>query len=50
MLYWSHAKQEEFSDQVVQRIRKHVLGGMGFITLLTWVKSLRNRAIRTILQ
>ena len=33
LVYWSHAKQNEFSDSVALRIQKHVLMGMGFIPL-----------------
>ena len=33
LIFWSHAKQDEFSDIVAERIQKHVLGGMGFIPL-----------------
>lgn len=33
LIYWSHARQEEFSTEVAQRIQKHVLRGMGFVPL-----------------
>ncbi|MBE5859249.1 MAG: trehalose utilization protein ThuA [Butyrivibrio sp.] len=33
LIYWSHALQEEFSDEVAQRIQRHVLSGMGLIAL-----------------
>lgn len=33
LIWWSHAKQEEVSDEVVQRVRNHVLAGMGLIAL-----------------
>ncbi len=33
LIYWSHARQEEFSDKVADRIREHVLRGMGLIAL-----------------
>ena len=33
LIFWSHARQEEFSDVVAERIRQHVLRGMGFIAL-----------------
>lgn len=33
LIYWSHAKQDEFSSEVALRIQKHVLAGMGFIPL-----------------
>lgn len=33
LIYWSHAKQDAFSDDVASRIQKHVLAGMGFIGL-----------------
>lgn len=33
LIWWSHAKQEEVSDEVVERIHQRVLQGMGFIGL-----------------
>lgn len=33
LIIWSHALQEEFSDVVAERVRKHVLSGMGLIAL-----------------
>ncbi len=33
MLWWGHAAHEEVSDEVVQKIKKRVLNGMGFIAL-----------------
>lgn len=33
LIYWSHMAQEEFSDEVAERIHKAVLGGMGLIAL-----------------
>lgn len=33
LIFWSHAKQDEFSDEVALRIEKYVLRGMGFIAL-----------------
>ncbi|MFA6938429.1 MAG: ThuA domain-containing protein [Treponema sp.] len=33
LIFWSHARQEEFSDEVATRVQKHVLQGMGLITL-----------------
>ena len=33
LIFWSHALQEEFSEEVAQRVRRHVLGGMGLIAL-----------------
>lgn len=33
LLFWSHARQDEFSDKVAEDIKNHVLGGMGFIPL-----------------
>ncbi len=33
LIIWSHALQEEFADEVAERVRKHVLGGMGLIAL-----------------
>ncbi len=33
LIIWSHALQEEFSDEVAERVRKHVLGGMGLVAL-----------------
>lgn len=33
LVYWSHARQEEFSDAVAERIQRHVLSGMGFVAL-----------------
>lgn len=33
LIYWSHARQEAFSDTVAENIQKHILSGMGFIGL-----------------
>ena len=33
LIIWSHALQDEFADAVAERVRKHVLGGMGLIAL-----------------
>lgn len=33
LIYWSHMRQEEFSDEVARRIQQHVLMGMGLIAL-----------------
>ena len=33
LIYWSHALQDEFSDEVAERIKRHVLSGMGLIAL-----------------
>ena len=33
LIYWSHMAQEEFSDEVAERIRQAVLSGMGLIAL-----------------
>ena len=33
LIFWSHALQEEFSEEVARRVRRHVLGGMGLIAL-----------------
>ena len=33
LVYWSHALQEEFSDEVARRVQRHVLSGMGLIAL-----------------
>lgn len=33
LIIWSHALQEEFSDEVARRVQEHVLGGMGLIAL-----------------
>lgn len=33
LIYWSHCKQDDFSDDVAKRIQQHVLMGMGFIGL-----------------
>ncbi len=33
LIYWSHMAQEEFSDEVAERIRQAVLRGMGLIAL-----------------
>lgn len=33
LVFWSHALQEEFSDEVAERVRRHVLGGMGLVAL-----------------
>lgn len=33
LIYWSHARQEDFSDEIAKRIQKHVLSGMGLIAL-----------------
>lgn len=33
LIIWSHALQDEFSDEVAKRVQKHVLAGMGLIAL-----------------
>ncbi len=33
LVYWSHALQDEFSDEVAERIQRHVLSGMGLVAL-----------------
>ncbi|MBP3579178.1 MAG: ThuA domain-containing protein [Lachnospiraceae bacterium] len=33
LILWSHALQEEFSDEVAERVRRHVLSGMGLVAL-----------------
>ncbi|MBQ7956083.1 MAG: ThuA domain-containing protein [Lachnospiraceae bacterium] len=33
LVIWSHALQEEFSDEVAERVRRHVLAGMGLVAL-----------------
>ncbi|MBQ8633700.1 MAG: ThuA domain-containing protein [Lachnospiraceae bacterium] len=33
LIIWSHALQDEFSDDVAERVRRHVLSGMGLVAL-----------------
>lgn len=33
LIIWSHALQEEFSDEVAERVHRHVLSGMGLVAL-----------------
>ena len=33
LIIWSHALQDEFSDEVAKRVQKHVLAGMGLVAL-----------------
>ena len=33
LIIWSHALQDEFLDEVAQRVQQHVLSGMGLIAL-----------------
>lgn len=33
LIWWSHAKQEELSDEVAKRVQEYVLRGMGLIAL-----------------
>lgn len=33
LIIWSHALQDEFSDEVAKRVQRHVLQGMGLIAL-----------------
>ena len=33
LIFWSHALQEEFSEEVAERVCRHVLGGMGLVAL-----------------
>ena len=33
LIIWSHALQEEFSDEVAERVRQSVLSGMGLVAL-----------------
>ncbi len=33
LIIWSHALQDEFSDEVARRVQRHVLSGMGLIAL-----------------
>jgi trehalose utilization protein len=33
LIWWSHVRQEEVSEEVTERVRRHVLDGMGLIAL-----------------
>lgn len=33
LIFWSHALQDEFSDDVAERVQRHVLSGMGLVAL-----------------
>ncbi len=33
LIWWGHAAHEEVSDETVERVRRHVLGGLGLIVL-----------------
>ena len=33
LVFWSHALQDEFSDEVAARVQRHVLAGMGLVAL-----------------
>ncbi len=33
LVFWSHALQEEFSEEVARRVQRHVLSGMGLVAL-----------------
>lgn len=33
LVFWSHARQEEFEDAVAERVQRHVLQGMGLVAL-----------------
>lgn len=33
LIFWSHARQQEFEDRVAERVKRHVLQGMGLIAL-----------------
>ena len=33
LVFWNHMLQEEFSDDVAERVRRHVLAGMGLVVL-----------------
>ena len=33
LVFWTHMLQEEFSDDVAERVRRHVLAGMGLVVL-----------------
>jgi len=33
LIWWGHAKHEEVSDEVTERVKNYVLAGMGFIAL-----------------
>lgn len=33
LVFWSHALQEEFSEEAAERVRRHVLSGMGLVAL-----------------
>ena len=33
LLWWGHIAHDQVSDEVVERVREHVLGGMGLIVL-----------------
>ena len=33
LIFWSHARQDEFSDEVAECVRQHVLMGMGLLAL-----------------
>ena len=33
LLWWGHIAHDQVADEVVERVRRHVLGGMGLIVL-----------------
>lgn len=33
VLWWGHMKHDEVADEVVERVQRHVLGGMGLLVL-----------------
>lgn len=33
LVFWNHMLQEEFSDEVAERVKRHVLAGMGLVVL-----------------
>ncbi|MEU8148122.1 ThuA domain-containing protein [Nonomuraea sp. NPDC048901] len=39
LLWWGHLKHDEVSDEVVERVRRRVLGGMGLLILHSAIES-----------
>lgn len=47
LVFWNHMLQEEFSDDVAERVRRHVLAGMGLVVLHSGHYSKIMRKLRT---
>ncbi len=45
LLWWAHLRHDRVADEVVDRVRRHVLGGMGLIILHSAIEAKITRAL-----